>query len=207
MIPFVGLTGGFACGKSAAAKIFAEFGAAVEDADDISRFLCAPGGAAIPLIRREFGDGFLTEDGGLNRPQMRARIFGGDDSARRLLESILHPLIRTEMQKRMKIAQADCGYGIAVVPLLLESPELKAMMRRIVVADCDAQTQMQRAKARIGWRESEIKSAMAAQMPREKRRNLADDILENDGDFSSLKKQVAELHRRFYNSFGNRPKK
>ena len=101
------------------------------------------------------------------------------------------------MQKRMKIAQAECGYGIAVVPLLLESPELKAMMRRIVVADCDAQTQMQRAKARIGWRESEIKSAMAAQMSREKRRNLADDILENDGDFSSLKKQVAELHRRF----------
>ena len=104
-MPFrVGLTGGIGSGKSSAARIFDELGAAVVDTDEISHELTRPGGAALAAIRSAFGEEYVTADGGLARASMRRRVFS-DAAARRKLEAILHPLIRREVLTRVTAAR------------------------------------------------------------------------------------------------------
>jgi dephospho-CoA kinase len=114
--PFiVGLTGGIGSGKSAAADIFGELGAAIVDTDRIAHLLTASGGAAMAAISAAFGDGVLTEEGALNRPAMRALAFE-DPAARKRLEAILHPMIR--QRKRASVPFAPSApYVMLAVPL------------------------------------------------------------------------------------------
>ncbi|MBL8459188.1 MAG: dephospho-CoA kinase, partial [Zoogloea sp.] len=110
----VGLTGGIGSGKSAAADMFADLGAALVDTDHIAHALTGPGGAAMTAIRAAFGNGVLTEDGALNRAAMRALAFESQD-ARKRLEGILHPMIRQESERQCLAASAP--YVILAVPL------------------------------------------------------------------------------------------
>ncbi|MGH8856088.1 MAG: dephospho-CoA kinase, partial [Telluria sp.] len=114
----VGLTGGIGCGKTTVADMFAELGASVIDTDAIAHALTAPHGAAMPALLAEFGAGFATPDGALDRAKMRALVFS-DDAARARLEAILHPRIRAATAAAAAIAGGD--YVIFVVPLLIES--------------------------------------------------------------------------------------
>ena len=95
----VGLTGGIGSGKSAAADMFAELGAAVVDADLIAHELTAPGGAAMAAIRNAFGESVVDADGALDRVAMRRLAFS-DAVAKSRLEGILHPLIQAESRRR-----------------------------------------------------------------------------------------------------------
>ena len=95
----LGLTGGIGSGKSTVAGMLAGLGAAVIDADAISRSTTASQGAAIGAIREQFGDNFITGDGQLDRSRMRERIFA-DPHSRQRLEAIIHPLVRIETQRR-----------------------------------------------------------------------------------------------------------
>src|SRR5450830_710733 len=91
----IGLTGGIGSGKTTVANLFGELGAALIDTDAIAHQLSAPGGAAIAAIRSAFGDAFIDADGAMDRARMRAHVFA-DGTARKRLEAILHPLIRSE---------------------------------------------------------------------------------------------------------------
>lgn len=190
----VGLTGGIGSGKSVAASRFAELGAAIVDTDAIAHELTGPGGSAVAAVGSQFGAEYVTAGGGLDRARMRRVVFQ-DPEAREKLEAILHPLIRAE--SRARIAAADRPYVVVVVPLLLETGAYRDLTDRVLVVDCAAERQMQRAVQRSGLSEDDVRAIMAAQLPRAERVARADDVLLNDGSMEDLRRHVNELHSRY----------
>ncbi|HXE41063.1 MAG TPA: dephospho-CoA kinase [Azonexus sp.] len=190
----VGLTGGIGSGKSTVAELFVELGAVLVDTDAIAHELTAPGGAAMPALRAEFGAGIAGADGALDRNAMRQLVFA-DPAARGKLEAILHPLIRRLSDERCRAAASP--YVILAVPLLVESGAYRERCNRIVVVDCPESLQIQRVMARNGMSAAEVGAIMAAQASRPQRLAVADDVVLNDGDFSSLRDRVQALHRKY----------
>lgn len=194
-MPFcIGLTGGIGSGKSSAARLFAALGAGVVDVDDISHAVTRPEGAAIADIRREFGAEAIAADGSLNRARMRELVFT-DASAKNRLEGILHPLIGR--MAREAVARAREPYVLLVVPLLLERETYRDVTQRVAVVDCAEQTQIARTMKRSGITEAAVRAIMAAQLTRAERLAKADDVIDNDGDETHLKQQVATLHTQY----------
>lgn len=192
MTPFcVGLTGGIASGKSSAAKLFEEFGAAVVDTDAIAHELTRPGVGAMTEIRRAFGAAFVAPDGSLERAKMRRLVFNDPDAKARL-EGILHPLIRE--QARARIIAAQQPYVIVVVPLLIETGAYRDLIQRVLVVDCSEEQQVARAMQRSQLKESEVRAILAAQLPRAERLKRADDVIDNDGGIEALRQQIQALH-------------
>lgn len=193
----VGLTGGVGCGKTTVADLFAALGATVVDTDLIAHALTVPDGAAMPAILAEFGPGFATPEGALDRAKMRALAFT-DAGARQRLEHILHPLIR---QATAAAAAAATGpYVVFVVPLLIESGSWRGRVSRILAIDCPENLQISRVMARNGLQEAQVQAIMAAQVSREARLAAADDVIRNDDGIEALAPQVERLHR-FYLTF------
>lgn len=190
----VGLTGGIGSGKTTAAEMFRELGAAVVDTDAISRELTGARGAAVRAIREQFGTEYVAADGSLERDRMRRLVFG-NASAREALESILHPLIRGEA--RARVASALAPYVILVVPLLFETGAYAGLMQRVIAVDCSEETQVERATRRSGISAEEVRAIMASQLPRAARRARADDVLDNEAGPEALRAQVAALHARY----------
>ena len=187
----VGLTGGIGSGKTTVANLFAEQGASIIDTDAIAHALTAPGGLAIPIIREQFGDESINQDGSMNRAHMRERVFD-DPSARKALEAILHPLIRQECERAL--AEAKGEYAIFVVPLLVESPHWRKRVSRVLVVDCPEELQVRRVIERNGMSEEQALAIMAAQAKRSKRLAAADDVIVNDDGIAKLLPQVERLH-------------
>ena len=190
----IGLTGGIGSGKSSAADAFERLGAAIVDTDAIAHELTAPHGAAMPALRAEFGDAYVTPAGALDRARMRALVFG-DPVAKARLEGILHPRIRATTLERATAAQAP--YVMLVVPLLLEKNAYRELVQRVVVVDCSETTQVARVMARSGLTAAEVRAVMAAQLPRAERLARADDVIDNEGDLAGLENQVRTLHGRY----------
>lgn len=190
----VGLTGGIGSGKSAAAAEFAALGATVVDTDAIAHELTEKGGAAMATIEKLFGPEALSPDGSMNREKVRSRVFA-DPAAKRKLETLLHPMIREESARR--IAAAAGPYVVHVVPLLIESPDYRKRVDRVLVVDCPEHTQIERVRARSGLSEHEVRAIMRTQATRAARVAAADDVIDNGGSREALRKQVAALHRKY----------
>jgi dephospho-CoA kinase len=191
----IGLTGGIGSGKSTVADLFAKHGAGIIDTDAIARRLTQAGGEAIAAIRAAFGEDYITDDGALNRAKMRGLIFS-DAAAKQRLELILHPLILEQAKVQLRQLQAK-PYIILVVPLLAESPAFRQLAQRILVVDCDENTQVARVTGRSRMGEAEVRSIIAQQTPRAERLQLADDVIHNDAGLGSLVEQVAVLHGHY----------
>jgi dephospho-CoA kinase len=189
----IGLTGGIASGKSTVADMFADLGVPVIDTDIIAREVVQPGQPALEEIREAFGDGIIAADGALDRPAMRAVVFS-DEDARRRLEAILHPRIGEATREQADAAGGE--YQVIVVPLLVESA-LRAFVDRVLVVDCDEETQVARLLARDAESETQARRILAAQSSRDERLAIADDIVANDGDFDETREQVLTLHRYY----------
>ncbi|HYC43051.1 MAG TPA: dephospho-CoA kinase [Noviherbaspirillum sp.] len=187
----VGLTGGIGSGKTTVADMLAARGAAVIDTDQIAHALTAPGGLAIPEIRAQFGDAFLTPEGAMDRAKMRTYVFAVP-AAKTRLESILHPLIRIETERAAEAA--DGLYVVFAVPLLVESGSWKQRVTRVLVVDCAEETQVRRVMSRSGLPEAQIRAIMAAQASRSERLAAADDVIDNDADVMALVPQVDRIH-------------
>ena len=193
--PFsIGLTGGIGSGKTTVANLFGELGAAIIDTDAIAHQLSAPGGAAIAAIRATFGDDFITPEGAMDRARMRAHVFT-DTSARKQLESILHPLIRSETAQAAAEARGD--YLIFVVPLLVESQQWRKRISRILVVDCAEEVQISRVMQRNAMSRAQVEAIMAAQATRAERLAAADDVIENNLDTAVLLPQITALHAHY----------
>ena len=193
----IGLTGGIGSGKTTVANYFAALGVPVIDADQIARELVAPGQPALQAIVDAFGSAVLDSAGHLDRTRLRAMVFGADAHAgpRQLLESILHPLIRTEMQRRAQAMTAP--YGLLAIPLLVEGGQTD-LVERILVVDAPEALQYQRVRQRDNALPAEeITAILRAQASRQQRLAVADDIIVNDGDLEKLHQQVLILHQ-FY---------
>jgi len=189
----IGLTGGVASGKSAAARRFAALGVPVVDADDLAREAVAPGSDGLRAVVEAFGPDILAADGSLDRRRMRQRVFG-DSGARRRLEAIVHPRVRVLLDDRLAALQAP--YAIVAVPLLVESG-LAAEMDRVLVVDAPEQLQIRRLMERDGETESGAQRMLEAQAGRSERLAAADDIIVNDGTLEQLDASVRHQHRRY----------
>ena len=190
----VGLTGGIGSGKSTAARFFEARGVTLVDTDDLSRALTAAGGAAMPALREAFGAAFVTPAGALDREAMRRLVFE-DPLARGRLEEILHPRIRSAAAAAL--AAASGPYAMLAVPLLFESRSYRARVARVLVVDCPEALQVERVRRRSGLQEADVRAVMAAQWPRWRRLQAADDVVWNGGDETGLEAQCERMHARY----------
>ena len=186
----IGLTGGVASGKSTAAGAFGALHVPMLNADQVARDVVAPGTPALKRIRDEFGAGFLTAAGELDRPKMRRHVFG-DAAARRALERITHPAIRERMLA-WRDAQA-APYCILDVPILVESG-MDALVDRVLVIDAPEEVQVERLRQRDRISIELARQMLAAQAPRAQRLEHADDVIANTGTVAELCAAVARLH-------------
>jgi dephospho-CoA kinase len=195
----LGLTGGIGSGKSTVASIMASAGAAVMDADAISRALTLPGGRAIPAILAEFGEQLIAPDGAMNRDAMRALVFSNPESKRQL-EAIIHPLVGQVLQEE-SVAAIAAGHACLVydVPLLVESGERwRRQVDLVCVVDCGVETQIQRVMSRNQLGRAEIERIISLQASRQQRLDCADAVIFNEGiDLARLKQLVHEMMTRF----------
>jgi dephospho-CoA kinase len=189
----VGLTGGIGSGKSAVSDQFAALGATVVDTDVIARELTDRGGAAVAEVERIFGKEFIA-GGAMDRKRMRDHVFA-DPAAKRALEGLLHPMIRAESARRSVAASGP--YVVHVVPLLIESPDYRRRVDRVLVVDCPEDTQVERVRARSGLSADEVRAIMRSQASRAERLAAADDVIDNSGPRDALRKQVAALHQKY----------
>ena len=200
----LGLTGGIGSGKSTVASLLAQCGAAVLDADAISRTVTAPHGLAIAPIRSEFGADFITPADALDRERMRALVFA-EPEAKRRLEVIIHPLVSQETARMAQLAQ-DSGHPCLVfdVPLLVESGRWRQQVDQVLVVDCLAETQISRVMARSGLNRAAVVAIMTAQASRDQRLQAADVVIFNDGlTLDALAHEVSDLAPGFGLSLPN----
>ena len=181
----LGLTGGIGSGKSTVAQMLVEQGAALIDADVISRALTAAGGSAIAQIAAHFGPDAINAQGAMNRDVMRQRVFA-DPNAKGQLEAIIHPLVGAEAAKQTEAAQqAGCAFVVFDIPLLVESQRWRQQLDKVLVVDCEKATQISRVKAREsanpGWNHKTVEKVISSQATRSQRLAAADLVIYNDG--------------------------
>jgi len=179
------------------AQGFVDLGAALVDTDLIAHQLTAPQGAAIDAIRTLFGDAFISDDGGLDRPRMRRLVFE-DPAQRKRLESVLHPQIRAVSEAQIAAAHlAGAPYVLLAIPLLIESGEPRKRVARILVVDCPQSLQIDRVMQRSGLSRAQVLAILQAQAKRAQRLEAADDVIDNAGGIEALAAQVLALHQRY----------
>ncbi len=193
----VGLTGGIGSGKSTVLQMLAAHGAAMIDADGISRGVTGAGGAAIAQIAERFGKDFITPEGALDRQKMRELAYA-DAQARTHLQDIIHPLVGQESQRQAMAAVAQ-GKGCIVfdIPLLVESGRWRQQVDRVLVVDCSPQTQIERVIARSALARETVEQIMAAQASRALRLAAADLVVCNEGTVADLQREVDQAARGF----------
>lgn len=195
----IGLTGGIGSGKSTVAGMLATRGAAVIDADAISRSVTAPGGRAIAAIAQAFGPAMIDTQGAMDRQVMRETVFQNPE-AKKQLEAIIHPLVSQITTEQAQAAEQS-GHRVLVfdVPLLVESGERwRKQVDRVVVVDCDADTQRQRVMARSGLAAEEIDRIVSLQASRAQRLACADVVIFNQGlSLAELEAEVAQVAADF----------
>jgi dephospho-CoA kinase len=187
----VGLTGGIASGKSAAAAAFDRLGVPVSDADRIGRKLNTPGQSGLKALVQALGTGILDAQGQLDRASLRRRIFA-EPALRRQVDALLHPLILGALAA--ELAACPGPYAIAVIPLLVESPASQALVDRVLVVDSPEDLQIGRLMSRDGDSLEQAKAILSAQASRDARLAVADDILLNASDLAALDAAVERLH-------------
>jgi dephospho-CoA kinase len=192
----VAVTGGVASGKSAVTRAFETLGVTVADADLAARAVVEPGQPGLAEVVAQFGAGVLQPDGRLDRAALRQRVFS-DPAAKKALESLLHPRIRTWLAAAC--AQAPGTYVLAAIPLLAEGGgrSVYPWLQRVLVVDVPVPVQVARLVQRDGIDAGLARRMVDAQASRAQRLALADDIIVNDGPVSALDAVVARLHRRY----------
>ena len=186
----IGLTGGIGSGKSTVAKMLAQKGAVVIDADVIAREVVEPGQPALAALVEAFGDGILNDDGTLHRAGLANLAFATPEATARLNE-IMHPLIAARSDRLVAEAPADAVL-VYDMPLLFETGQ-QHNVDLVVVVDVPLDLQILRATKIRGLDKSDVMRRIAAQMPREERVAKADVVIDNDGDLGSTLQQVERL--------------
>jgi len=189
----IGLTGGIGSGKSTTADLFAQHAVPVIDTDIIAREIVEPGKPALSSLVAHFGEDICLNDGSLDRARLKQHILE-DDTERQYLESVLHPVIRSTVEQRIR--QLDSCYCIVVIPLLVETGSY-SMLDRILVVDIPVDEQIRRTRQRDSMDEATIEAIIALQADREQRLEHAADIIDNSRDLAQLENDVSRLHEKY----------
>jgi dephospho-CoA kinase len=189
----VGITGGIGSGKTAVTDRFAKLGIKIVDADIAARVVVEPGTAALGAISDHFGSAILLAEGNLDRAALRARIFS-EESEKKWLESLLHPLIGKEIMRQLAAAQSP--YVIFVSPLLLEAGQ-NVLCDRILVVDVPEETQISRTISRDDNDEAQVRRIISTQLSRQQRLKQANDIIENNQGLAQLDEPIERLHQQY----------
>ena len=202
----VGLTGGIGTGKSTVARLLAALGASVIDADAIVHELQAPGTPLLARIAEAFGEEMLRPDGSLDRERLGRLVFA-DPAARKRLNDLVHPAVGAEMLRRLAAARA-AGVPLVVldIPLLLEGRARSAepgraktasdLVSEVIVVYAREAQQIERQVARDGATPEHARERVAAQLPIEEKRRLADHVIDNSGSLADTERQVRELYAK-----------
>ncbi len=197
----VGVTGGIGSGKTTVCNEFStRHEVPVIDADAIAREVVEPGQPALNHVVDAFGPEVLDDGGCLDRAYLKRIVFA-DESKRKLLESLLHPEIRRQLDARVRVIRE--AYCLLCIPLLAEGKENESI-DRILVVDCEEALQIARVRERDNLTEQEVIAIMRTQASREARLQIADDVIVNDGDAALLGERVDELHGSYLELAGSR---
>ncbi len=194
----VGLTGGIGSGKTVVAGLFADQKILVVDADTIAREITRPGTPALSAITSHFGHCILHPDGHLDRSALRRIVFARDDQ-RQWLESLLHPIIRQEMDQRAQACPDP--YCILDIPLLIETKR-QGDMDCVIVVHCPRQRRIDRLMRSRNMSRQEIERIMKQQVTDRERVAAADWVLKNDSDLTTLKTRFQSLFTTLTSRFG-----
>lgn len=186
----VGLTGGIGSGKSEVSRRLVSLGAVLVDADAVAREVVEPGTPGLAAVVAEFGDDILRPDGTLDRDRLGSIVFA-DDERRERLNAIVHPLVGVRMQELVEDAPED-AVVVYDVPLLAEN-DLAGLYDLVVVVDTPVEEQVRRLTELRGMTEEAARARIAAQATRERRRAVADRVIDNSGTLETLAAQVDKL--------------
>jgi dephospho-CoA kinase len=192
----IGLTGGIGCGKSVVAHMFSDLGTPVIDADSIAHQLVEPGSALLDEIIASFGEQYRQPDGSLDRKRLASAVFEHPEQKARL-EAIIHPEVRDSIRRQLEAYQQQ-DYVIVAIPLLIETG-YTGLVDRVLVVDCDEESQLQRVLARDERDEQQVRQIMQQQVSRLERMRHADEVLKNNSDMAALKTQVEHLDDYYRN--------
>ena len=190
----IGLTGGIGSGKSAAAKILKELGLKAIDLDQITHELMRPGERGYIEIKKEFGEKFIDTKGAIDRKLLREEIFSSFDLKKRI-ESILHPIIFEECNKKLNILKHE-KYIVLVIPLLFETKNYISLIDESLLIDCDLETQIERVIKRDSVSKALANRIIKNQMNRQEKQLLADKVILNDGNINHLKTQLDSYYKK-----------
>ena len=189
----IGLTGGIGSGKSAVANFFQDEGITVIDADELAREVIDKNSPGYKSIVDYFGSKIIDSNGLIDRAFLRKEAFD-DDKKKKVLESIIHPLVKDLMTKR--IATSNSVYSIIMVPLIFETNSM-SNYTRILVIDCDPKIQLERATLRDNNSNEQIQKIIDSQCSREERLSIANDVIPNNDSLENLKVRSLAMHK-FY---------
>jgi dephospho-CoA kinase len=193
----VGLTGGVACGKSTVAKMFADLGANIVDADIIAHELYRPGQEVLQELVKHFGAEILKPDGELDRAKLATLVFDGGRVEE--LNKIVHPAVIRKQDEWMHSLGEKDRYAVAIVEaaLILEAG-VKDHFDRIMVVTCKPAQKVARFAQRTGMNDdaarAEVERRTKAQMPDEEKARRADFVVDNSGPVEETRHQVQRIY-------------
>jgi len=188
----VALTGGIATGKSHVRAEFERLGVPTIDADKLARDAVAEGSPGLKAVINRFGRGVLDDAGALDRRKLGSIVFQ-DPVARRDLEDIIHPAVRSAIDAWFdSLRHSTPAVAIADIPLLFETGR-QGEFDVVIVTACDPLTQIKRVMARDDVSEAEARARVAAQLPIEEKVRRADHVINTDGSFEETNRQVRRV--------------
>lgn len=191
----IGLTGGIGSGKSTVAQMLADRGAVIIDADAISRELMEPGSDVLNETVRSFGSAILTADGRLDRAALASVIFE-NEAKRKELNSIVHPAVRSEVERQAATAQADPGFsGVLIedIPLLVETGQAQRFDGVVVVETALAE-RLRRLVDQRGMNRADALARIQAQASDQERREIATWLVDNSHSLEETRRQVETVY-------------
>jgi dephospho-CoA kinase len=187
-----GLTGGVASGKTVVARFLSELGTTVVDADDLARQAVVKASPVLGALVQRFGSHILSPDGELNRRALAQEVFGHPDKVL-ALNAIVHPRVAELLRERLAELQSQGQTLVCYsAPLLFEN-QLADRFRPVVLVAAPQQLQLERARVRNGWSDAETLARIAAQMPLERKRALADFVIDNGGTLAETREQTRRV--------------
>ena len=192
----VGLTGSIAVGKTYVCGVFRELGAHVLDADQTARDVVKPHTIGLTQVVAKFGDSILTSSGELDRPKMAAIVFA-DEEKRKLLNSIIHPLVFEEQNKWLTEQEYEDPRGVAIVDaaLMIESGGYRRFDQLIVVW-CEPEIQLKRLMFRDDLALDDAKKRIASQIPQDEKKSYADHLIDTSNSYEDTREQTIAVFEK-----------